>query len=62
MEAGRNEDERPDVTSAGVNWIVSEFEEKIEKLLTEQMDSVTLADLVRRKQALDDSLSIMPGI
>lgn len=59
--AGRNEDERPDVTTSGVNWIVSEFEEKVEALLTEQMDSVTLADLVRRKQSLDDSLSYMPG-
>ena len=60
--AGRNEDERPDVTTSGVNWIVSEFEEKIEALLTEQMDAVTLADLVQRKQSLDDSLSYMPGI
>jgi Rrf2 family protein len=60
--AGRAEDERPDVTTAGVNWIVSEFEEKIESLLTEELDRITLADMVRRKQTLDDSLSFMPGI
>lgn len=60
--AGRREEDRPDVNSPGVGWIVGEFEEEIEKLLEERLDSLTLADLVRRKQTLDDSLSFMPGI
>ncbi|MCS6775915.1 MAG: Rrf2 family transcriptional regulator [Chloroherpetonaceae bacterium] len=60
--AGRPVGPRPDATTTSVRWIVSEFESRIESLLTEQLDAVTLADLVRRKQDLDESLSIMPGI
>lgn len=60
--AGRPAVARSDATATSVRWIVSEFESRIEGLLTEQMDAVTLADLVRRKQDLDESLSIMPGI
>jgi Rrf2 family protein len=60
--AGRSESERPNPSSPGVGWIVCEFEEEIEQLLAERLDSLTLADLVRRKQTLDDSMSFMSGI
>lgn len=60
--AGSCEEETPDVNSPGVGWVVRAFEEQVEDALTRQLDSVTLADLVQRKTALDDSLSFMPGI
>src|SRR5215471_15512112 len=49
-----SEDEAPDMNSPGVNWIVRQFEEQIETTLSRQLDSTTLADLVHRKQSLDD--------
>ncbi len=57
-----NEEESADINAPGVTWVVREFEEKVETLLTRHLDATTLADLVHRKTDLDDSLSIMPGI
>jgi Rrf2 family protein len=52
----------PDVNAPGIAWIVRAFEEQIEADLSRQLNAITLADLAQRKSALDDSLSIMPGI
>ena len=57
-----NEDENPDVNAPGVPWVVREFEEQVETLLSRHLDSTTLADLVHRKTGIDDSLSMMSGI
>ncbi len=57
-----SEEETPDLSSPGVTWIVRDFEEQIETTLKQRLDGTTLADLVRRKIELDDSLSIMPSI
>jgi Rrf2 family protein len=54
-------DETPSVESPGVTWVVRDFEEKVEDLLSRHLDSTTLADLAQRKASLDDSLSMMPG-
>jgi Rrf2 family cysteine metabolism transcriptional repressor len=54
-------DETPSVDSPGVTWVVRDFEERVEELLTHHLDSTTLADLAQRKSTLDDSLSMMPG-
>jgi Rrf2 family protein len=56
------EEDTPDVHAPGVTWVVRDFEEQIEALLTKRLDSTTLADLVRKKVNLDDSLSIMPSL
>ncbi len=56
------ESEPDNIQAPGAAWIVREYEERIEALLTQQLTSTTLADLARRKQNLDDSLSIMPAI
>jgi Rrf2 family protein len=60
--SSHSESEPADVNAPGAAWVVREFEEQIEAFLTQKLDSMTLADLVNRKQNLDDSLSIMPGI
>lgn len=60
--ASCSEEEARDIHAPGVTWIVREFEEQVEANLTQQLDSVTLADLSHRKAALDDALSYMPGI
>lgn len=60
--SGSGEDEMPDMHGPGVSWVVQNFEEQVESSLTRHLDSTTLADLVQRKAALDDSLSFMPGI
>src|SRR5262249_15030047 len=60
--SGHTEDDRPDVTAPGVLWVVRDFEEQVETILTRHLDKTTLADLMQRKADLDDSLSIMPGI
>jgi Rrf2 family protein len=57
-----SEEESADIDSPGVTWVVREFEEQVETLLTRHLDSTTLSDLVNRKTTLDDSLSIMSGI
>lgn len=57
-----SEDETADVQTPGVTWVVREFEEQIETLLTRHMDATTLTDLVQRKTTVDDSLSLMSGI
>jgi Rrf2 family protein len=57
-----NEEEPTDVNAPGVAWIVRAFEEQVETTLTRLLDATTLADLAQRKTALDDALSIMPGI
>jgi DNA-binding IscR family transcriptional regulator len=57
-----SEEDRPDVNAPGAGWVVRDFEERVEAALAQQLDSTTLADLVRRKTCLNDSLSIMPGI
>ena len=49
------------VEAPGVNWVVRDFEEKVEELLSRHLDGTTLADLAQRKTSLDDSLSFMPG-
>ncbi len=60
--SSHSEEEAPDLNAPGVNWIVRNFEEDVEKSLTETLDSTTLADMVLRKIKLDDSMSISPGI
>jgi Rrf2 family protein len=57
-----SEEEPPDLNAPGVTWIVRDFEEQIESLIGSRLSSTTVADLVRRKMELDDSLSYMPGI
>jgi Rrf2 family protein len=57
-----SEEEPPDLDTPGVTWIVRDYEEQIEATISKQLSSTTLADLVRRKVELDDSLSIMPSI
>jgi Rrf2 family protein len=57
-----SEEERPDLNTPGVTWIVRDYEEQIEATISQRLSSTTLADLVRRKVELDDSLSIMPSI
>ena len=56
------EDGPTDANAPGVAWVVRSFEEQVEADLTRRLDSTTLADLVQKKCALDDSLSIMPSI
>ncbi len=56
------EEEPPEVDTPGVAWVVREMEENVERLLTERLDSITLADLVQRKRSLNDTLSFMPSI
>jgi Rrf2 family protein len=56
------EDEKPTPNSPSVAWIINDFEEKIEDVLTRELDRVTLTELASRKHALDDSLSLMSGI
>ena len=51
-----------DPGGAGATYIVREFEEEVERGLALHLERVTLADLVSRKQNLDESLSIMPSI
>ncbi|HLK54974.1 MAG TPA: Rrf2 family transcriptional regulator [Chthonomonadaceae bacterium] len=60
--SSHTEDEQADLNAPGVGWIVRDFEEQIETLLTQRLNATTLADLVARKNELDDSLSLMPGI
>ena len=60
--SSHGETEKTDLQSPGAAWIVREFEEQIETLLTQQLRATTLADLVHRKQNLDESLSIIPAI
>ena len=36
-----------------MTWVVRDFEEKVESLLTRTLDGTTLADLAQRKSALD---------
>ena len=60
--SSHSEEEAPVSNPPGVAWIVHDFEEEIEAMLTERLNAVTLADLARRKTELDDSLSFMPGI
>ncbi|GDX39863.1 Rrf2 family transcriptional regulator [Armatimonadota bacterium] len=58
-----HQDSEPiDYESASMLWVVREFEEKAEALLTSQLNASTLSDLVRRKQSINDSLSFMPSI
>jgi len=54
-------DEKPSVEAPGVNWVVRDFEQQVENLLSRHLDSTTLAELAQRKATLDDSLSMMPG-
>jgi Rrf2 family cysteine metabolism transcriptional repressor len=56
------EDETADLNAPGVQWVVREFEERIETMLAEALDATTLAELAQRKQNLDESLSLMQGI
>jgi Rrf2 family protein len=49
-------------SSAGATYVVRQFEEEAERSLVGFLGEVTIADLVRRKQNLDESLSIMPSI
>ena len=60
--SSHGEDEQPDVNAPGVQWVVRDFEEQIETLLTGALDATTLADLAQRKRNLNDSLSYMQGI
>lgn len=60
--SSHSETEPDNINAPGAAWVVREFEERVETLLTQQLAATTLADLMRRKQNLDDSLSIMPAI
>ena len=60
--SSHGEDETHDVNAPGVQWVVRDFEEQVETVLTQALDSTTLADLAQRKQNLNDSLSFMQGI
>ncbi len=51
-----------DPSAGGATYIVRQFEEEVEKHLGGLLERLTLADLVARKQQLDESLSIMPSI
>jgi Rrf2 family protein len=57
-------DNMPELDPTGTNaaWIVRKFQDKMEQQLTAILDETTLADLVRQKQSLDESMSIMPCI
>lgn len=57
-----SEEETADVNAPGVSWVVRDFEEQVEANLSRILNATTLADLVQRKNALDESLSIMPSI
>ncbi len=57
-----SEEEPPNLDTPGVTWIVRDFEEQVELIISQRLTTTTLADLVRRKVDLDDSLSIMPAI
>ena len=59
--SSHSKDETPDINALGVEWVVHEFEEKVEAMLTRQLNETTLAALVQRKSDLDESMSIMPG-
>ena len=60
--SSHSETDTGDIHTPGVGWVVREYEERIEELLWQQLTATTLADLMHRKQNLDDSLSIMPAI
>lgn len=60
--SSHGETEPDNINAPGAAWVVREYEERIEALLTQQLAGTTLADLMHRKQNLDDSLSIMPSI
>lgn len=62
LVAGRNEEEPLDVGAKGANWVVQDFEERLEALLVEKLERTTLAELTQKKTVLDDSLSMMMGI
>ncbi|HLV80376.1 MAG TPA: Rrf2 family transcriptional regulator [Chthonomonadaceae bacterium] len=55
-------DPAPDRTGRSVAWIVRGFEEQIETDLSRALDAISLADLAKRKLALDESRSFMPDI
>lgn len=56
------EEEAIDIEAPGVTWVVREFEEQVETMLAQHLNSTSLEDLVQRKNRLDDSLSLMSGI
>ena len=60
--SSHSETEPDNINAPGAAWVVREYEERVETLLTQHLAGTTLADLTRRKQNLDDSLSIMPAI
>ncbi len=62
LVSSQQEAEPKDYSSISMSWVMREFEEKIEALLTAELNATTLADLVRRKQSVNDSLSFMPSI
>jgi Rrf2 family protein len=51
---------RPEDTSAA--FVVRRFALRLDSELAQNLDGVTLGEMVAQKQRLDDSLSIMPGI
>ena len=59
--SSHSEDELPDVNSPGVTWVVRDFEERVEDLVTSRLNETSLAHLMQRKADLDESMSIMPG-
>lgn len=62
LVASQSDVDEKDYASASMAWVMREFEEKIEALLASELAATTLADLVRRKQSVNDSLSFMPSI
>ncbi len=51
-----------DYDTVSMIWVVRELEEKAEALLNSELNATTLADIVSRKQSVNDSLSFMPSI
>lgn len=60
--AGGSKESAADLNAPGVAWVVRSFEEQVETSLNRQIEATTLADLVQKKCALDDSQSLMQGI
>lgn len=56
------DEEPPPLDSTDSNWVIREFEEQAETLITQFLDSTTIATLAERKSTLNDTLSIMPAL
>ncbi len=57
--AGSEGEEPP---PASIAWVVRDVEHSVECTISELLDNITLADLVSKKNGLDDALSYMPAL